>query len=196
MHGNALSPDLWPLVKIRRGHIEALRSGEISRPADVFKTHGIVYHKNEYGVPRGSSEEPGTLSEEASPQSGNDEAALTLQGVGCSGGIAQGEVVVAEFPDGADSVAGKILVVPRIHSDWVPYFPSLAGLLVEQGEILAHAMTVAREIGLPTVSGIPALRAQLKDGQNISLDGDQGWVRVLPKPEEGSASAGGSSTVR
>lgn len=173
VRGSALSPRLDWLVEGRRQEIAALGQGTVAPPADAFETTGLVYHKNVHGsaAARRQREGAGTAREPRNAM---------IQGIGCSGGRAEGPVVLASSPEDVESLAGKILLVPRIHTDWVPYFPSLAGLLVEQGETLAHAMTVAREMGLPTVTGLPGLSSLLVAGQVVSLDGTNGTVQLHP----------------
>jgi phosphohistidine swiveling domain-containing protein len=38
---------------------------------------------------------------------------------------------------------------------------------------------VAREYGIPCVSGVDDATDVLKDGQTVEIDGSSGWVRVL-----------------
>lgn len=63
-------------------------------------------------------------------------------------------------------------------------YPSIAGLLVEQGDTLAHSLIVAREMGTPAVCGIAGLTKTLQDGQIVRVDGASGAVVV-----EGTAHA-------
>jgi rifampicin phosphotransferase len=60
--------------------------------------------------------------------------------------------------------------------------PTVSGLLVERGEILSHSATVAREMGIPTIVGIPGLTSLLRDGQRVAMDGGEGTVVPLDEP--------------
>ena len=62
---------------------------------------------------------------------------------------------------------------------WVPLFSRISGLVTARGGMLSHGAVVAREHGLPAVSGIVDAMEQLKDGQLVEIDGDQGTVRLL-----------------
>jgi pyruvate,water dikinase len=73
---------------------------------------------------------------------------------------------------------GEILVAERTDPGWVPLYPSVSGLLIERGSILSHSAIVAREMGIPTIVGIPGLVGTLKTGQVVTMDGAAGTVRV------------------
>lgn len=51
-------------------------------------------------------------------------------------------------------------------------------LVLESGGALSNAATLAREYGIPVViaSGATAL---IRDGQQVSVDGDRGYLQVL-----------------
>ena len=108
-------------------------------------------------------------------------------------GRATGVVRVLRSPVDAPRLAGEILAVERIHTGWLPLLPTVSGLLVERGEILSHSATVARELGIPTIVGIPGLTAVLHDGQRVTVDGTEGTVTLLdaaPAPARVGAAAG------
>jgi pyruvate,water dikinase len=56
-----------------------------------------------------------------------------------------------------------------------------AGLVIERGSLLSHAVVFAREYGLPTVVGVLSAGA-LEDGVWVRVDGSRGTVVVIPKP--------------
>ncbi|HEX2643989.1 MAG TPA: PEP-utilizing enzyme [Thermoanaerobaculia bacterium] len=41
---------------------------------------------------------------------------------------------------------------------------------------------MAREMGIPTIVGIPGLVATLQTGQTVTMDGGAGVVRLLQSP--------------
>jgi len=47
---------------------------------------------------------------------------------------------------------------------------------METGGYLSHGAIVAREFGIPAVVNVPGIRAQLKDGETIRVDGNTGTV--------------------
>ncbi|WP_298172475.1 phosphoenolpyruvate--protein phosphotransferase [Novosphingobium sp.] len=58
----------------------------------------------------------------------------------------------------------------------------LKGVILEEGSLTAHVVIVARAMGIPVVGRIRALRAKVREGDQLLLDGDQGVVDVRPAP--------------
>lgn len=107
-----------------------------------------------------------------------------FHGTGCSGGVARGPAAVLRQVDGSQSIAGgHILVAPSIDPGLTPLLLNAAGLVTEVGGVLSHGATLAREFGLPAVCGIAGVTAQVQDGQEISVDGFTGVVRIYPLEE-------------
>ena len=102
----------------------------------------------------------------------------TLKGIGCCPGVVSAPVKVLRSPAEEASLAGEILVAERTDPGWVPLYPVVSGLLIERGSILSHSAIVAREMGLPTIVGIPDLTATLASGQQVKMDGAAGTVEV------------------
>jgi phosphohistidine swiveling domain-containing protein len=102
-----------------------------------------------------------------------------LRGVGCCPGTVTGAVKVVGKPSDNLHLAGEILVAERTDPGWVPLYPSVSGLLIERGSILSHSAIVAREMGLPTIVGIPGLVATLQTGQRVRMDGAAGTVEII-----------------
>lgn len=166
VRGNALGTDLAGLVALRRAEVESWREDLEARPDDRFETYGTVYHKNRFRA------RPPDASDDPEPAEG------TLRGTGCCEGTVTATVAVLDSPTEAVALRGQILAVERLHTGWISAFPSVAGLLVERGEILSHSTTVAREMGIPTIVGIPGLLATIRGGERVTLDGSRGTVFV------------------
>ena len=56
----------------------------------------------------------------------------------------------------------------------------LKGVLLEEGSLTAHVVIVARAMGIPVVGRLRSLRAAVREGDQLLLDGDQGKVTVRP----------------
>lgn len=100
-----------------------------------------------------------------------------IQGIGCAAGIVEGEVLFVENPK-QNIPAGKIVIAERTDPGWVMVFPLCKGLLIEHGSLLSHVAIVAREIGLPTITGLVGIKSCLKNGDNIIMDGEKGIVSL------------------
>jgi rifampicin phosphotransferase len=101
-----------------------------------------------------------------------------LSGIAGSSGRAQGYARVVMDPARApvDLSAADILVVPFTDVGWTPLFPGVSGIVAETGGQLSHTSIVAREYGLPAVVNVRQATLRIRDGQPITVDGDQGRV--------------------
>jgi pyruvate,water dikinase len=171
IHGTAVTTDLRGLVALRRREFDAFREDAGAEPDDRFETYGMAYHRNRF---RGRQPRP------APPEDG------VLRGIACCPGQVTAAVKVLSSPTEDASLRGEILVAGRTDPGWVPLYPSVSGLLVERGSILSHSAIVAREMGIPTIVGIPGLLATLETGTRVAMDGAAGTVRILDGLTPGS----------
>ncbi len=74
---------------------------------------------------------------------------------------------------------GEILVARATDPGWTPLFINARGIILEIGGALQHGAVVAREYGIPCVSGLDGATTVLKDGQLVEVDGSHGQVRIL-----------------
>ncbi len=58
----------------------------------------------------------------------------------------------------------------------------LKGVILEEGSLTAHVVIVARAMGIPVLGRVRGLRGQVRDGDLLLLDGDQGNATVRPLP--------------
>ncbi|WP_374529125.1 phosphoenolpyruvate--protein phosphotransferase [Novosphingobium sp.] len=58
----------------------------------------------------------------------------------------------------------------------------LKGVVLEEGSLTAHVVIVARAMGIPVLGRVRGLRATVREGDPLLLDGDQGIVTVRPLP--------------
>lgn len=161
VRGTAVTTDLQRLVAVRREQQEDYENAPA--PDEHVETWGMVYHRNRFHRPEASEHE---------------EAPGGWTGTGCSPGKVTGPAkVVRETSRDFRLQGGEILAVQRVNPSLVPLYPSLAGLLIEQGDALSHSVIVAREMGLPTVVNLPGLTGKLRDGDRVDMDGASGRVR-------------------
>ena len=106
-----------------------------------------------------------------------DNSAKVYVGVGAAPGRASGKAYVIRNAEDVMSVpAGSILVMRILHPHLAPLLPRVAGLVVEEGAILQHATTLARECGIPAAVGIRDARNLFQDGAFLEVDGYTGKV--------------------
>jgi pyruvate,water dikinase len=115
------------------------------------------------------------------------EGAIT--GRGASRGRARGRARVIREPAGLGEVQpGEILVTGTTDPGWSSLFPLLGGLVTETGGLLSHGALLAREYGLPAVTGVRDATRRLESGELLEIDGAEGWVRPLER--RGTSPAG------
>jgi pyruvate,water dikinase len=107
------------------------------------------------------------------------EAVSELQGIGCSAGRVRGRARVVRSPEQHLNINGEILVAPMTDPGWVFLMVPARGLIVERGSILSHTAIIGRELGIPTVVGVPDATSIITDGQMLELDGAAGTIRIL-----------------
>jgi len=101
----------------------------------------------------------------------------TRTGLGVSGGVATGQVLVVTDPRTVTDAAGKVLVTPMTDPGWVFLISRAAAVVAERGSLLSHTAIVARELGVPAVVGIPDATRRFVDGEVVTVDGGRGEVR-------------------
>jgi phosphohistidine swiveling domain-containing protein len=107
----------------------------------------------------------------------SEQATNVYSGLGAAPGQASGQAHVIQNADDIMSVpAGSILVLRILHPHLAPLLPRVAGIVVEEGAILQHATTLARECGIPAAVGIRNARSLFKNGDLLDVDGYTGKV--------------------
>lgn len=103
-----------------------------------------------------------------------------LLGAPASAGVARGRArVVTSTSQIAAFEPGEILVAPQTDPSWTPLFMVAAGVVVNVGALISHAMIVSRELGIPCVAGVGDATSRIPDGALLEVDGSSGKVTVL-----------------
>ncbi|MBN1922117.1 MAG: hypothetical protein JW892_12785 [Anaerolineae bacterium] len=103
----------------------------------------------------------------------------TLTGLGVSPGKVTGIARVLATPgEIAHFQAGDILVAHITTPAWTPLFTLAGGVVTDLGGALSHGGIVAREYGLPAVTGVGIATQRIRDGQTITVDGNTGRITL------------------
>ncbi len=102
-----------------------------------------------------------------------------LAGLAVSNGIIQGRAKVLKSPYEKPLLPGEILVTVATEPAWTPVFINAAGVVLEVGGGLQHGAIIAREYGIPCVSGLPGVTDLIKDGDLLEVDGSNGIVKIV-----------------
>ncbi|MCU0558711.1 MAG: PEP-utilizing enzyme [Desulfobacterales bacterium] len=146
----------------------------------------------------GSVKEPSTRSElndflesvkldspaERSPARSNAQAASTvaprqLVGQPAGPGVARGSArVVRRHADLDGFCHGEVLVCDAVDPNMTFVVPLAAAVVERRGGMLIHGAIIAREYGLPCVTGIPDATELIRTGDPLTVDGYLGIVTV------------------
>ena len=100
-----------------------------------------------------------------------------ILGIGASTGVVSGRARVIETWESTPPIEpGDILVAENAGPMWLPFFPILAGIVLETGSLGQHAASTAREYGIPAVMDVHNARQIIKDKDWITIDGTKGII--------------------
>ena len=103
--------------------------------------------------------------------------ARQLKGQPASKGIGRGKArVVKNVSDLFAVQEGEVLVCDAIDPTMTFVIPLVAGIVERRGGMLIHGAIIAREYGLPCVTGIPQATEFITTGDDITVDGYFGLV--------------------
>ncbi len=111
------------------------------------------------------------------PATGPIEGEFLCSGIAASGGRVTGVARVVEHRGDFDALeAGEILVCRFTLPETVPYFDRIRALVTDEGGALSHAAIMARETGIPAVTGCGNATEVIRTGDAVQVDGDLGIV--------------------
>jgi pyruvate,water dikinase len=124
----------------------------------------------------------GTESKESVPAataSGDRFHARQLIGQPAGPGIAKGKArVVRRHSDLADFKHGEVLVCDAVDPNITFVVPLATAVVERRGGMLIHGAIIAREYGLPCITGIPDATTLIRTGEEITVDGYLGIVTL------------------
>jgi len=103
-----------------------------------------------------------------------------VEGLGVSPGVVEGVAKVVSSPAEFDQVKhGDILVCQMTNPAWTPLFAIIGGIVCDAGGMVAHPAVMAREFGIPGVTGTGIATREIKTGDRLRVDGSNGVVEIL-----------------
>lgn len=98
-----------------------------------------------------------------------------LRGDPASPGIATGPVKIIYSPSDIHSVQlGDILVAQKTNPDYVSAMRKAIAIVTELGGRTSHAAIVSRELGIPSIVGVPYATKFLRTGSVVTVNGTTG----------------------
>jgi phosphohistidine swiveling domain-containing protein len=128
-------------------------------------------------------EDDTTLFTDALPPPAVRDRQITGQPAGP--GLARGQArVIHRHTDIAQFKQGEIIVCDGVDPNMTFVMPLAAAIVERRGGMLIHGAIIAREYGLPCVTGVVDATRRIRTGQQITVDGYLGIVTLLNEPEE------------
>ena len=128
----------------------------------------------------GTSKSPDSWEARSALAAGRLVSGETLQGMPGCPGVARGRArVILDSNDPTALEPGDILVAPITDPSWTPLFVPAAGVVVDVGAPLSHAIIVSRELGIPCVISATDATRRIPDGALLEVNGSTGVVTVL-----------------
>jgi pyruvate,water dikinase len=87
--------------------------------------------------------------------------------------------VIDDVADLFEFQAGEVLVCDAVDPNMTFVVPMASAVVERRGGMLIHGAIIAREYGLPCVTGVPDVTALIATGDRIAVDGYLGIVTVL-----------------
>ncbi len=102
-----------------------------------------------------------------------------VSGHGASKGVVTAPAKVVRTLTESDKLQrGDVLVCEMTMPAWTPLFSIVSAVVADSGGVLSHCAIVAREYGIPCVTGTRIGTTRIKDGQTVTVDGGKGIVRI------------------
>lgn len=118
------------------------------------------------------------------------EEVTELKGFAASAGVVEGPArILRRIDDIATLQQGEIAVCTTINPSWASVFTKIEGAVTDIGGLTSHAAIVAREYGLPAVTGAGVATSVVKTGDIIKVDGGTGVVKIINRSGETPAGA-------
>ncbi|SNY76519.1 pyruvate, water dikinase [Nocardia amikacinitolerans] len=167
--GTAVDTDAARTVATRKRDHERWRDTEL--PTRIVTT----------GIAAASIDDPAF---DAANSAVDATAQTVLRGIGCAPGRVEAPALVLGTPDPEVEIDGQILVASTTDPGWVFLMVAAGGLVSEKGSVLSHTAIIGRELGIPTVVGVPGVTRLVATGDRLVLDGRAGTATIVREDEQ------------
>jgi len=120
------------------------------------------------------------LSQPAQPKS--KQGTATLTGLPASVGKFRGPARVALDPQSANKVKNsEVLVGATMSLMFTQALRNAGAIIAEYGGLASHPVIISREMNTPCVVGVSGATGQIKTGDIVEVDADQGIIKVIKR---------------
>jgi pyruvate,water dikinase len=165
-----IEAQLLAAVREARQRIDARLHGGSNKKiaAELLKVVESLDHRPQFQPPY-----------QQKPENGFVIQARQLIGQPAGPGLAKGPArVIEQTADLAEFKYGEILICDAVDPNMTFVVPLAAGVVERRGGMLIHGAIIAREYGLPCVTGIPDATRLIRNGDEVTVDGYLGIVTI------------------
>jgi phosphohistidine swiveling domain-containing protein len=109
-----------------------------------------------------------------------EKVAGQVKGIAGSPGVVEGVARVVDSEAEFDSLqVGEILVCQMTNPAWQVLYGKIIAVVTDAGGTVSHPAVLAREYGIPAVVGTSTATYDIKTGDRIRVDGNDGVVTIL-----------------
>jgi phosphohistidine swiveling domain-containing protein len=108
----------------------------------------------------------------------NEPDNLLITGTAASPGHVQGRARVVLDPTDIELDDGEILVCETTDPAWTPHIYRAAAVVIDMGSAMSHGAIIARELGIPCVTGTKTGTAQINTGDVLDVNATSGTVTI------------------
>lgn len=107
---------------------------------------------------------------------------IIISGRPASSGKVVGRVrILVSFKDCSSLFDQEILVTEMTSANFMPAIKKAAAIVTDYGGATCHAAIISRELGIPCIVGTKSATKDLKTGDLIEVDANQGLVSIIKK---------------
>jgi pyruvate,water dikinase len=123
--------------------------------------------------------EPAPLPTKLEREDGLRPQPRQLVGQPAGPGVATGAArLIGGVDDLFEIQSGEVLVCDAVEPNMTFVVPMVSAIVERRGGMLIHGAIIAREYGLPCVTGVPDATAMIANGDRLTVDGYLGIVTV------------------
>jgi pyruvate,water dikinase len=109
-------------------------------------------------------------------------AEVVVEGAAVSPGVVEGIARLILDPDSDEDLEpGEILVCRTTDPSWASLMMVASALVIDIGGPISHGAIVARELGIPCVTGTRTGTSAIRTGDKLRVDGSAGTVEIVER---------------
>jgi pyruvate,water dikinase len=158
---NSVSLNLRDTIAQRK---EQYKNFSHMEPPSRIITNGPIYWLNQTSSSKQSNKSITTSNQ--------------INGSGICGGIAEGAICMSYQPAELSKNTGKIVVLSGFYPEFSMPDKNTRGVIIENNNPYSNYALVARELGIPVITGVKNAGSRLRSGMLVKMDAKRGTITI------------------